>query len=163
MNENENTPHRTDIPAMNDRILDGVRAHRRKIRVLSGATFVFSCLAMVASVALVWCYLLLVLPKQKQMLQDAEYPTLKTSPGITAETPAMQEAIKRLDGKLNAEVLMMHVMSVGISIVCIAVGVLGLGTIILVALVMLQRRATLSQISDSLAQISRQLNEMRDK
>lgn len=146
---------------MNERVLAGVKAHRRKIRILTGATFVFGFLAIAASVALVWAYLILVLPKQKQMLRDAEYPALKTSAGVAAEPPAIQEAIRRIDRTLSTEVLMMHVMSVGVTLVCIAVGVLGLGTLVLVALVMVQRRATLSQISDSLAQISRQLNEMR--
>jgi hypothetical protein len=45
--------------------------------------------------------------------------------------------------------------------VALAVGVLGLGTLILLMVVILNRRVALNQINASLAQISKQLRELQ--
>jgi hypothetical protein len=46
-------------------------------------------------------------------------------------------------------------------LVAVAVGLLALGTLVMLALMVSQRRATLHQINTSLAQIAEQLRELR--
>ena len=51
--------------------------------------------------------------------------------------------------------------SVVITALAVAVGLLAVGTLVLLAVVILSRRATLNQINASLAQISTQLKELQ--
>ena len=47
--------------------------------------------------------------------------------------------------------------------VAVSVGLLGLGTLVLLAVVVLGRRATLQQVNANLAQISTQLKELQSQ
>jgi hypothetical protein len=49
----------------------------------------------------------------------------------------------------------------GVTVVAIAMGLLGLGTLILLTMVVLNRRVALNQINDSLVQISNQLRKLQ--
>lgn len=141
-----------NIAALNERITSGVQSHRVKIRLLTSVAFLFGFLAIATSILLVWCYLFLYLPKDKQLMRDAA--------NFAAGQRSTEDAVKRIDNFLGAQILMTHVISMATTIVAIAVGVLGLGTLVLLTVVMLNRRATLSQINASLAQISNQLREL---
>ena len=65
-----------------------------------------------------------------------------------------------MDTFLGVPLAFTHVISMATTLLAIAVGVLGLGTLILLAVVILNRRATLHQVNASLAQISNQLREL---
>ena len=80
---------------------------------------------------------------------------------VQAKTETVEETLQRLDRFLGVEIFMTHVISMGTTIVAAAVGVLALGTLVLVLVVMLNRRVTLNQINVSLAQISSQLKDLQ--
>ena len=150
-----NTNHPSDTPpsTFNHQVNTAVRAHRGKIRLLTGVAFLFGFLAIVTSVALVWCYLMLYLPKDKQIMRDAAEIAMKQHQAGDLVTPNEQF--------LRAQIALTHVISVGVTLLSVAVGVLALGTLILAAVVTLNRRVTLNQINVSLAQISDQLRDWR--
>ena len=152
-----NTNHPSDTPqsAFNDQVNTAVRAHRGKIRLLTGVAFLFGFLAIATSVALVWCYLIVYLPKDKQVMRDA---------GIVASQRNAVSATERAnwpDQFLGSQIAFTHAISLAVTILSVAVGVLALGTLILAIVVTLNRRVTLNQINTSLAHISDQLRDLR--
>lgn len=156
MNEQSNQPT-PDAGVINERVKTAVNVHRIKLRVLTGAAFAFGILAVAASIFIVWFYLIMYLPKQKQMLRDSENAFAQTK---QAEI-SVEENVKQINKFLGVEVLLTHVVSMGVTIVALSVGVLGLGMLVLLSVVILNRRITLNQINVSLAQISRQLRELQ--
>ncbi len=152
-----NTNHPSDTPqsAFNDQVNTAVRAHRGKIRLLTGVAFLFGFLAIITSIALVWSYMIVYLPKDKQVMRDAGIAA------IQRDSVSAAERASRSDQFLGAQIAFTHVISVAVTILSIAVGVLALGTLILAAVVTLNRRVTLNQINTSLAQISDQLRDLR--
>ncbi len=148
-----------DMAAASDAIGAALRAHRIKLRVLSSVAFLFGVLAIAASIALVWCYFIFYLPRQKQMLEDAAYlpPPVQTN---ALPTPQDGHLAKRLPGFTQVHIIMTHLVSVGVTVIAVAVAVLGLGTVVTLTVVLVNRRATLQQINVSLAQISEQLRHL---
>ncbi len=57
---------------------------------------------------------------------------------------------------------MIHAVSMGTTVSAIVVGILGLGTLVLLTAVVLNHRIALHQINVSLAQISHQLRELQN-
>jgi hypothetical protein len=154
----------TDIPSageLNDRVSAAVRSHRTKIRALTALAFLFGFLAIAASVVIVFFYLIFYLPKQKQLLHDAEVAVQQAKNNPSTGEASLEKTVKRIDQFLGAQIVMTHVTSIGTTMVAVMVGILGLGTLVLLSVVVLNRRITLSQINLSLAQISTQLRELR--
>jgi hypothetical protein len=154
---NPSRPSPTQDPAAT-----AVRSHRIKIRVLTTLAFLFGFAAIVASVAVAWAYPVFVLPKQRQMLDDARAAVERAKTDSTAGQPTSANDVKRIDQVLANEILMTQVVSIGTSVVAMAVGLLGLGTLVLLTVVVLNRRVTLNQVNASLAQISNQLRELQN-
>jgi len=147
-----------DAGAINERVKAAVNSHRIKLRVLTTAAFVFGFVATAASIFIVWFYLIMYLPKQKQILYDSE----KAVEQAKHAANSVEDNVKQINKFLGVEVLLTHVVSMGVTIVALSVGVLGLGMLVLLSVVILNRRATLNQINVSLAQISNQLREMQN-
>jgi len=150
----------SDFAGINDRVTAAVRSHRVKIRVLTGVAFLFGFLAIATSIALVWFYLILYLPKDKQVMRDAEIAAQRAKASPAAGPASVEDAVNRLNTFLGVQIVFTHVISMATTILALAVGVLGLGTLILLSVVILNRRATLSQVNASLAQISDELRQM---
>jgi len=117
-------------------------------------------LAMIIGFLIVWSYPILMLPKQKELALGAEILVHQFQTNSAATQPA-GDAGKQMGYILAAEVQMNRVTSMGAVVVALAVGVLGLGTLIVLTVVILNRRVALNQINDSLAQISKQLRELQ--
>lgn len=147
-----------DAGAINERVKTAVNSHRIKLRVLTTAAFVFGFVATAASIFIVWFYLIMYLPKQKQILYDSE----KAVEQAKSAANSVEDNVKQINKFLGVEVLLTHVVSMGVTIVALSVGVLGLGMLVLLSVVILNRRATLNQINVSLAQISDQLRELQN-
>jgi Na+/citrate or Na+/malate symporter len=156
MNPQPNPPM-PDAGAINQRVKKAVRSHRLKLRVLTAAAFVFGFVAIAASVFIVWFYLIIYLPKQREMLNWSQ--TVVQQAGTS--TDSAEKGVKRIDNLLRNEVILTHVVSMGVTVVALAVSALGLGTLILLTVVVLNRRIALNQINASLAQISNQLRELQ--
>ena len=145
----------TNLDDINVRVAAAVKAQRNRIRALTSMALLFGFLAIGASILIVAFYPVMYLPKQKELIRRAE------AAATQAKTETTEESLRRLDKFVGAEILMTHVISMGTTIVAAAVGILALGTLVLVLVVVLNRRATLNQINASLAQISIQLKELQ--
>ena len=154
MNDQSKNPL-PDINEINSRVAAAVQSHRTKLRILTGAALTLGSIAVAISLVILVFYPVMYLPKQKDLLQRAQ------AAATQAQTETTEETVKRLDKFVRVEILMTHVVSMGTTIVAAAVGALALGTLVLVLVVTINRRTTLSQINISLAQISGQLKELQ--
>ena len=145
----------TNLDDINARVAAAVKAQRNRIRALTSMALLFGFLAIGASILIVAFYPVMYLPKQKELIRRAE------AAATQAKTETTEESLRRLDKFVGAGIFMTHVISMGTTIVAAAVGILALGTLVLVLVVVLNRRATLNQINASLAQISIQLKELQ--
>lgn len=137
-----------------------VRSHRIKIRVMTAVAFCLGFLAMITGILIVWSYPILMLPKQKELALGAEVLVHQFQTNSAVAQP-VGDAGKQMGYILAADIQMNRVTSMGAVVVALAVGVLGLGTLILLTVVILNRRVTLNEINASLAQISNQLRELQ--
>lgn len=152
---NEANKSTATIQSINDSALGGVRAHRLKLRALNIGASLLGVAAVLTSILIVWSYLILYLPKDKQIMRDAEAAALQAKAAPSPDTPNQQTQF------LQAEIAFTHVIAMCVTLIAIAVGVLGLGTLLLLGVIVVNRRATLSRIQISLAQMSEQLRLLK--
>jgi hypothetical protein len=145
-----------DAGAINELVKTAVRSHRIKLRVLTTAAFVLGFIAVAASIYIA-SFWLLMLPVQRKMLHDPPNTVEQARPN----TESAEDGVKRIDEILRTEAGLTYIASTEATGVALAVAVLGLGTLILLTVVVLNRRVALNQINDSLAQISNQLRELK--
>jgi heme exporter protein D len=158
MNDQTNSPL-PEAGKIAEQVKAGVQSHRIKLRVLTSAAFGFGLLAVVMSVFIVAFYAVMYLPKQKQVLRDLEVAAAQVR--ANGATAPFEESVKEINKYLGVEVILTHVTSMGVTMVALAVGTLGVGMLVLLVVVILNRRVALNQISSSLAQISNQLRELQ--
>lgn len=156
MNHQTNPPG-PDAGAINELVRATVHSHRIKLRVFTSASFVLGFVAIAASIFIVWSYLIFYMPRQRVMLNLSQQTMEPAGTG----TDSAGDGMKRMQRLLGAEVGLTYVVSMGVTVVAVAVGVLGLGTLMLLTVVILNRRVALKQINASLTQISNQLREMQ--
>jgi hypothetical protein len=163
MNQNPSTTPETspEFAGIAARATAGVRTHQNFLRVLTGTAFVLGFLAVAASVLIVCAYFVLYRPKEKEVLLQV---TLAAEQAKARATPSDNEAAP--PPKLpfdfpSVQATMTFFHSVVIAGLAAAVGILALGTLVLLAVVVLGRRATLQQINLSLTQISTQLRALQ--
>ena len=130
-------------------------------RVLTGAAFSLGFLAIVASLLLVSAYFILYRPKQVQLLRDFSATAQAATTNPPSGQPPKDDSPRQRYDFPHIQVTMMHVLSFGTMLVTVSVGLLALGTLVMLALVIVQRRATLNQLNTSLIQISSQLKELQ--
>lgn len=154
MNDQSKNPL-PDMDEINSRVAAAVNAQGKKLRFLTGAALSLGLIAVAISFLILVFYPVMFLPKQKEMIRRAE------AAASQSKTETVEETVKRLDKFVSVEIRMMHVVSMGTTIVAVAVGALALGTLVLVSVVTINRRTALKQINISLAQISGQLKELQ--
>ncbi len=151
-------PSTPDADAIQERVKAGVKAHRIKLRLLTMAAFVLGFVAMITSLLVVWCYPVFILPKAREL--ELEAAKLIEQLKANATAPAPGDDAGRQTGKLLAvEIQMTNITTAGTVVVAVAVGLLGLGTLTLLTVVILNRRVALNQINASLAELSNALRE----
>jgi uncharacterized membrane protein len=163
MERKNNMNHQTNPPtsnagAINELVKAAVHSHRIILRVLTTAAFVFGFVAIAASM-LVASLCLHQWPWQSEILKDLPYP--KTVDQAKPNTEPAEDRLKRIERIIHQEAFMTRMASTEATGVALAVSVLGLGTLILLTVVILNRRIALNQINNSLAQISNQLRELQ--
>ena len=151
----------SDLSAINERVAAGVRSYQRKIRALASVAFLLGFLAITASAVIVSAYFVFYRPKEKEVLRQvtlaAEQARAKPAPADGGTAPASKLPFDF--PSIQATMTFFH--SVVITLLAAALGLLAVGTLVLVAVVILNRRATLHQINASLAQISCQLKDLQ--
>lgn len=155
MNHQSNPPT-PDASANNERVKTAVRAHRIKLRILTTAAFGCGIIAIAASIYIAWNWVIF-LPVQRQLLHD----TPKFNYFARPANESAEDGIKRIDKTLRYQAAMAYVASTQATGAALAVGVLGLGTLMMLTVVVLNRRVTLNQINVNLTQISNQLRELQ--
>jgi len=156
-----NDPLKTPTPdagAINELVKTAVHSHRIKLRVLTAAAFVFGFVAVAASI-LIASLCLHQWPWQSEILKDLPYP--KTMEQAKPNTESAEDRLNRIERIIHQEAFMTRMASTEATGVALAVAVLGLGTLILLTVVILNRRIALNQINASLLQISNQLRELQ--
>jgi hypothetical protein len=153
-------PSALNADAINQRVKASVKAYRIKLGVLTTAAFVLGFAAMITSLLLVWSYPVFVLPRQRELPLEAMklMDQLKTN---TITSRSGEDAGNQIVKLLAAQVETSNVTTAGTVVLAAAVGLLGLGTLILLTVVILNRRVALNQINASLAGISGQLRELQ--
>ncbi len=152
-------PPAADFSSLQADINSAVGSHRRKMKLLTGAALLFALLSLVASIGIVAGYFVFIHPKQVQMLNNYTHhgnPPPAAPAAAPAGTPPGDSAVFAAE-----EVVMTYVGFLGTMLVAIAVGLSAAGTLVMLVLMVLQRRATLQQINLSLTRISAQLEEMK--
>ena len=158
-NPSSNPASSPEISAINECVAVSVRSHQRRIRTLTGVAFLLGFLAVAASVVIVSAYFVLYRPKEKEVLRQV---TLAAEQAKANPAPAEGDAAPRLPFDFpSVQATMTFFHSVVIALLAGAVGLLALGTLVLLAVVILNRRATLQQVNASLAQISTQLKKLQ--
>jgi len=145
--------------ALQQHVKQGVAAHRMKVRVLSTLTIALGLTTTITSLILAWNYPMFILPKQREMLAEAGQLVDQFNRDAAATAPS-ENVDKQIGRLLALEIQTSNHITAGTAIVAVAVGLLGLSTLILSTVVILNRRVTLNQINTSLAQISSQLREL---
>jgi len=157
MNHQSNPPA-SNAGAINELVRTAVHSHRIKLRVLTAAAFVFGFVAVAASI-LIASLCLHQWPMQSEILKDLPYP--KTMEQAKPNTESSEDRLNRIERIIHQEAFITRMASTEAAGVALAVGVLGLGTLILLTVVILNRRVALNQINASLSQISNQLRELQ--
>lgn len=140
----------------------GVQSHRIKLRVLSSAAFLLGLLALVAAFLIAWCYPIYILPKQKELKWRARDLLEYVGTNSPATTVNHEESTRRVAKLLTEQIVVVNDLTrAAIVGVAITVGLLALGTLNLLTVVILNRRAALNQVNASLARISDQLLELQ--
>ena len=128
MNDQSKNPP-PNLDDINARVTTAVNTHRTKVRVLTSVALLFGLLAVAVSLMIVASYPVVYLPKQKEMIRQSETAVTQ------AKTETVEETVRRLDKFVGVEIFMIHAVSMGTTIVAAAVGVLALGTLVLVLVV----------------------------
>jgi hypothetical protein len=152
----QSKPPTPDAGAITELVKTAVHSHRIKVRVLTTAAFVFGSVAIAASIYIA-SFWLVMLPMQRKMLHDPPNAVEQSK----TNNESAEDGVKRLDELLRTQAALTYVASTEATGVALAVAVLGLGTLILLTVVTLNRRVALNQINDSLAQISNQLRQLQ--
>jgi hypothetical protein len=159
---NENQPiDQTSSPeasVINERITAAIHARHRKIHFFMGVAIGTGFLALMAGVFIFLFYLHKYEPAHREMMDTAKQLEVENA---HSEQTTLPDGYKRVLALQRTHIFMTHVVSVGVIVTAGCLAVLGMGTLVLLTVIMLNRRATLSQINVSLAQISSQLKEMQ--
>jgi len=152
-----------DHPGMEERILQAVESHKRQSGWIAGVALLLGVVSIAASIAIVSFYFFFYRPKEKELLRDLPAVIYNaTTNAAAAGTPA--EAVPRPHfDPVRAHLYMIKAIGVGTALVAGSVGLLGLGTLLLVSLVLINRRITLRQINASLTDISLQLKQLQHR
>jgi ABC-type Fe3+ transport system permease subunit len=163
MNQDQtDQPKHPDLTVINQAVQERLRSHQQKVRWLAGAAFLLGVLAIAASFLVVTGYFVFYRPKEKEVLRQVTLAAERAKTQTPAENAGPHEPKLPFDfPSVQATMTFLH--SVAIAFLAAAIGILALGTLVLLAVVMLNRRVTLRQINASLAQISSQLKEIELK
>lgn len=129
-----------------DPILKGVQRHLWRSRVLAIAGFTLGLVAIALSVAIAWGNVMLVIPRLVHLLQTYPHDGALGGPNsLDWQHVQVSAALGKTSVLMAASVVL-----------------LGVGTLVTLLLVILNRRVTLHQISASLVELSRQIRELQD-
>ena len=156
MNENE----------LNDAILKKISTRNWKGRVLTAVALGVGFLSIAAGAFLMWANTSFIFP-QVQLLLKEENSALHQKANLSAPTAATNSTSSELtlsDGTtVDRQVLITLMMGKALNVTSLAVALVAVGTMLTLLLVIFNRRITLGQINSTLAQISGQIEELKNR
>jgi hypothetical protein len=166
MNSNPSTPDpspRGGAGELNDAVMQKLKSYRWKGRVLTGLALSVGLLAIAAGVVLAWANAMMVRPMERLLLQD--YPSAVGQADTNSSAANGRESRPQLS---RAELDWRHVQVTAahgkaLFLTAASVALLGVGTFFTLLLVIFNRQVTLHQINASLALISNQIRELKQK
>src|SRR4051812_37542899 len=160
MNQNQPTPNpspRDDAQEMHHAVINKLRSDRWKGRVLTTLALGAGLLSIVAGIFLMWGNSAIIFPQVRLLAQ---------SPGAAqsgSQTNADSSMLTLSDGTtVNRQVLVTLMLGKAMNVTSLAFTLLGLGTLLTLLLVILNRQVTLRQLNASLIQLSNQIKELQD-
>ncbi|MBI1840805.1 MAG: hypothetical protein HYR88_08165 [Verrucomicrobia bacterium] len=161
MNHNPLDPssETTDLASISQRATASIRASQRRVRILSSLALLLGFLAVAASALVVSTYFIFYRPKEKEVLRQVTLAAERAQKNPPAADGAPAARLPFDFPSVQATMTFFH--SLAIALLAGAVGLLAVGTLIVLAVLLLNRRATLEQVGSSLAQISSQLRELQ--
>jgi hypothetical protein len=140
---------------MNQAVMKKLHSHPWTRRGLVTVALGFGLLAIFGSIVLAWANLIMVHPMERLLMED--YPGAVQQSGTYAEgkKPLSRE---ELDWR-HVQVTAAHGKVMFLTAVSMAL--LSMGTLVILLLVIFNRRVTLRHINVSLAQISKQIQELQ--
>jgi hypothetical protein len=136
-------------------VLRTLHAQQRTRRALIAMALGLGILSIIASVAIAWANLAIIAPMQRLLLEDYPSSALQSGQNAEGKSPLTKE---QLDWR-HVQVTAAHGKAMFLTDASIVL--LAGGTLVILVLVIVNRRATLRQINASLAQISDQLNALQ--
>jgi hypothetical protein len=160
MNRNESTPSLTN----DERVLSAVRKQQRWLHGLTALAVAFWVVAVIGGVGLLVCYSIFYEPKEKQIMADYErYGHVSRYTNSVDGTGSKVAGAATPEQALALHFTMNYVVTKGLLAVVMTMIVLSCGTLTTLLVVVLNRRVTLKQINQSLAQISEQLRQLESR
>jgi hypothetical protein len=160
----ESNPPVGALPSNSDQqVIETLRRQQRRLKWLTIAAIVLWCLAVIASVGVLVSYSVFYAPKERQIFSEySKFGHLRDHKprGEEAEPEANRPPTAE-ERALGIHFTMSYVMTKAILIVAVSVVILSCGTLATLLLVIVNRRVTLGQINQSLAQISEQLKALQ--
>jgi len=150
----QSPPPTPDAGAINELAMTAVRSHRIKLRILTTLALVLGIATIAASIYIASFWVML---KSMQVEAFRDFPKSVEQ----AKRESTEESLKRINKMIQIEAFLTHMASTQATALALAVVMLGLGMLILLTVVVLNRRVTLNQVNNSLAQISNQLLELK--
>lgn len=159
MKQNESNP---GLNPPEERVMKALRTNHRWLKALTATAVIFWSLAAITSVGVLVGYAVFYAPKEKQIFRDYEqHGHIQDATKVPAGDPPRDPQTARLEKALSIHFTMTWVLTKGILATAISVLVLSCGTLTTLLLVILNRRVTLRQVNQSLAQISEQLRQLQ--
>ncbi len=145
---------------MNDAVMKKLKSHRWKSRALTTVALGAGLLSIVGGIFLMWANSRIIFP-QVQLLVQNSAATRSSNTNSPAQTN-IDSMLTLSDGKtVDRQVLVTLMLGKAMNVTSLAVTLLGLGTLLTLLLVIVNRQVTLRQINASLAQISSQIKELQ--
>ncbi|HEY3855186.1 MAG TPA: hypothetical protein VGO67_12395 [Verrucomicrobiae bacterium] len=150
-------PETNDPSKITENILSAVRSQKRKGRVMVVAALLLGILAIVASIVMAWANVALIMPMDRLLVEDYQSVTLKAKTNPEGKEILSPEQLNLRHAQVTA--------AQGTSIILadVSVALLAVGTLVILLLVNFNRRVTLRQINESLAQISNQITDLQQR
>ena len=146
----DNQSHET-----NEAVMKKLHFHSWTGRGLVTVALGFGLLAIFGSIVLAWANLMMVHPMERLLMED--YPSAVQQSGTNAEGK-MPLSREELDWR-HVQVTAAH--GKVMFLTAVSVALLSMGTLVILLLVIFNRRLTLRQINASLAQISEQIKDLQ--
>jgi hypothetical protein len=148
---------------MNDAVMKKLKSYRWKGRALTTMALGAGLLSIVAGIFLVWANSGFIFPQVRLLVQNSGVAQSSDTNSISQTNVDDSSHLTLSDGTtVNRQVMVTLMLGKAMNVTSLSVTLLGLGTLLTLLLVILNRQVTLRHLNTSLTQISNQIKELQD-